>query len=307
MSFPSYGPQMRHHFLPLSRTPAAYRMPARPTLHAVGQIFLFEWRLIAAYAFCAVLLGAVYCLVTPKVYEASVQIVPGDFTTKSTGSSTASLANILLNGPMQSDSVKRFITVLYSPDLAHRLVAQNKDAVFTQPQPGWIARSLGTSSAQPVLQDTDKRVRKFQSALGKINFTDSKETLATEFTYRAVTQKEATSFLSIAIGQADELLRQYNLSEIQYDDAYLNKVIGTAQNVDVRLALAQKLMETQLRRMDAERSEYFSVRALGPVEVTEGPVWPQKKLILPGMLMLGTLTGLVAAFVRVYARNRNNG
>lgn len=297
---------MRHRFFPLSRTPATYRIPARPSLRAVVQIFLFEWRLIATYAFCALFLGLAYCLITPKVFEASVQIVPGDFTTKSSGTSTTGLASMLLNGPMQSDAVKRFITVLYSSDLAHRLVAQKMDSVFIQPQSSWIARLLG-APAPPIPQEEGKRIRRFQGTLSKINFADSKTTLATEFTYRATSQTHARDFLRLAIGQADELLRQYNLSEIRYDDAYLNKVVGTAQNVDVRMALAQKLTETQLRRMDAERAEYFSVRALGPVEVTEGPVWPQKKLILPGMLILGTLTGLVAAFVGVYSRNRNDG
>lgn len=287
---------MAKMLFPLSRTPASYRMPARPSLRAVVQIFKFEWRLIAAYTVGAMLIGTLYCLVTPKLYEASMQIVPGDFTTKPVGTSTAGLANVLLNVQTQSDSVKRFITVLSSPDLAYRLVRLNRDRVLQSPP--------GTSDEHSKPQTTLQRVRRVQSALTKILYAPDKNTLATRFAYRATSPSVATDFLRSAVTQADDLLRQYNLSEIRYDDAYLNKAISIAQNVDVRATLAQKLVETQLRRMDAERSEYFSIRALGPVEVTEGPVWPQKKLILGGMMILGVLTGIVAALTRVYARNR---
>jgi LPS O-antigen subunit length determinant protein (WzzB/FepE family) len=294
---------MRFSVLPLSRTPAAYRMPARPSLRAIVQIIVFEWRSVAVYALAAALLGGIYCLVTPKVYESSVQIVPGDFTTKTSGSSAANLATLLLSGPTQSDSVRRFVTVLYSPDMARRLVMQNRDAVLVSAQPGWLETIVG--SAPEKKESADQRVRKFQSAISSIQFADDKKTMATRFYYRATSPNMARDFLRLAVNQGDELLRQYNLSEIRYDDAYLNTAIGKAQVVDVRMALAQKLVETQLRRMDAERTEYFSIRTLGPVEVSEGPVWPRKKLILAGMLILGTLIGLVAAFIKVYAKNRD--
>lgn len=290
---------MRNPFFPLSRTPVAYRMPLRPSLAAIAQILTFEWRLIATYALGALLIGVSYCLITPKLYEATIQIVPGDFTTKSTGNSAAGLANLLLNTSTQSDAVKRFVTVLYSPDLAHRLVNQKYDATLSPEEPGWLSRLFGGPEEPKTFQN---RVRKFESALGSISFTEDKKTLATRFTYRSESRKAAADFLKLAINQGDELLRQYNLSEILYDDNYLNATLGNAQNVDVRMALSQKLVETQLRRMDAQRMEYFSVRALGPVEVSDGPVWPRKKLILPGMLIIGTLAGIIAAFARVYAR-----
>ena len=290
---------MRNYFLPLSRTPVAYRMPLRPSLAAIIDVLSFEWRVIAIYALGALLIGASYCLITPKVYEANVQIVPGDFTTKSTSNSAAGLANLLLNTPTQSDAVKRFVTVLFSPDLAHRLVGQKRDAVLTTESPGWLSRFLGGREEPVTLQS---RVRRFERALGSINFAEDKKSLATRFTYRSESQKAAGDFLKLAVNQGDELLRAYNLSEIRYDDNYLNATLGNAQNVDVRMALSQKLVETQLRRMDAQRMEYFSVRTLGPVAVSDGPVWPRKKLILPGMLIIGTLAGAIAAFARVYAR-----
>jgi uncharacterized protein involved in exopolysaccharide biosynthesis len=293
---------MLNSVFPLSRTPVSYRMPPRPSLRAIGQILKLEWRLIAACALCSVLIGTLYCLITPKLYEASIQIVPGDFTTKSTNGSAAGLATLLLSAPSQSDSVvKRFVTVLYSPDLASRLVMQNHDSVLEASHSGWLSKLFG---ATPEKNDAHHRILKVESALGSIQFVDNKKTLATLFSYRSTSPKQAGEFLKLAITEGDELLRQYNLSEIRYDDAYLNNTIGNAQNVDVRMALAQKLVETQLRRMDAQRSEYFSVRTLGPVEVSEGPVWPRKKLILPGMLILGVLIGGIAAFTRVYSRNR---
>lgn len=292
---------MRNWISHLSRTPADYRMPARPSLRAVVQILKFEWRLVAVYALAFVLVGEVYSLTTPKLYESSIQLVPSDFTTKSTTTPAAGLASILLSGATQSDTLKRFVTVLRSPDLAYRLVAQNRDAVL-KIQPSLFSRLFGGDDAKQT--DLKTRLRRFQGALSGVQFADNKETLAVRFSYRATSPGTAIDFLKLATKEADELLRQYNLSEIRYDDSYLNKVIGTAQNVDVRMTLAQKLVETQLRRMDAERSEYFSIRALGPVQVSEGPVWPRTKLIAVGMLILGTLVGLIVAFARIYSRTR---
>lgn len=294
--------QMRHWILPLSRMPASYRMPARPTLRAVVNILRHEWRIVAVSALVAVLIGGVYCTVTPKLYEASVQVVPGDFTTRSTSAAAAGLASILLNAPAQSDSVKRFLTVLYSPDLAYRLVAQNRDQVL-KTSPGWFSRLLG--GAPQNITDPVQRVRRFQGALTSIQFELDKNTLATRFAYRSTSPQVAHDFLKLAVKQADELLRQYNLSEVHYDDQFLNRVIGTAQNVDVRFSLAQKIVETQLRRMDAERSEYFSIRLLGPTQISDGPVWPRTKLILVGMLILGALVGVVIALAGVHTRNRD--
>jgi len=273
-------------FFPLSRIPADYAVPPRIYLRSTVRIIRYEWRIIVGSAFLAGLLGLAYCLITPPQYQASVQIVPGDFTTKSTSGAASGLATLLLNSSTQSDAVKRFITVLYSPDLARRLAQQYPAAI--------------AGSAKP---DTgfDGRVSEFESALSHITSTEGKESLATTFTYRSTDPNKARDFLKLAVMRGDQLLRQYNLSEIRYDDTYLNNVLANAQNVDVRMALAQKLVDTQLRRMDAQRAEYFSIRTLGPVEVDANPVWPRKKLILGGMLLFGALVGFVSIFIRLYA------
>lgn len=293
-----------HHFIfPLSRTPAGYRMPERVSLRALSQVLCYEWRNVLAYAVFSALLGVAYCVITPAKYEASVQIVPGDFTTKSTVTATAGLANLLLNSSTQSDAVKRFVTILYSPDLARTLAARYAPTSYldTNQKSGWLAmifRADGQSATT-----FNGRVRAYRSALSGISGTENKNTLATTFVYRSTDPKKAAAFLQLATKQGDELLRQYNLSEIRYDDMYLNNTISNAQNVDVRLALAQKMVETQLRRMDAERSEFFSIRTLGPIEVTDGPVWPRSKLITGAMFILGTLAGLIASLAQAYSRS----
>jgi uncharacterized protein involved in exopolysaccharide biosynthesis len=288
----------------LSRTPPDYRMPDRISLHAVGRVLRYEWRFIAACALLFVVVGGLYCAVTKPKYEASIEIVPGDFTTKSTatGGNIAGLASLVLNANPQSDAVKRFLTVLYSPDLARRLANDDEvlRALNARGKLGRLAKLLGQKE-EPL--DYPRKVRLVEGALSKIEFEDSKKTLATELRYQSTDRQSTLDFLRLATKQGDEILRQYNLSEIAFDDVFLNRSIADAQNVDVKLALAQNLVQTELRKMEANRSEYFSIRTLGPVEAPLEPIWPKWNYVVGGMFLLGSLIGVLFAFVRIYARS----
>lgn len=296
---------MRDTIFPLSRTPADYRMPERISLRAIGQIIKFEWRMTALYAAIGMAIGIAYCLVTPKQYEATVQVVPGDFTTRAIPTATSGLASVFLNTTTENSPVKRFVTVLYSPDLARQLASGKAPAsLYAPPNPGWFSRLFAFS--QPATVDYDHKVRWFEGQLSAISFTEAKQTFATTFSYRAEKPERAVAFLKLAVKEGDDILRQYNLQEIRYDDSYLSNTIGVSQNIDVRQVLAQKLVETKLRQMDAKRSEFFSIRTIGPVEISEGPVWPRTKVVTVGMLVLGGMIGLIMAFVRVYVRNGRN-
>ena len=288
----------------LSRTPKTYRMPNRISLRAIGQLLRFEWRFIAACTILFVLIGIVYCAANKPRYEASVEIVPGDFTTKSTAISTNvnGLASLVLGGNTQSDAVKRFLTALYSPDLARRLAADDNVARILNfnGKPGRLSRLLGRK-VEP-LNYSDK-VRAIEGELSRIEFEDGKRTLATTLYYQATDRQRALDFLKVATKQGDETLRQYNLSEIAYDDVFLNQAMTSTQNIDVRLALVQNVLQTEVRKMEANRSGYFSIRTLGPVEAPLGPIWPRWNYTIGGMFILGCLIGMLSAFVRIYARN----
>jgi LPS O-antigen subunit length determinant protein (WzzB/FepE family) len=208
----------------------------------------------------------------------------------------------VLSSNPQSDAVKRFLTVLYSPDLARRLANDNNvlKMLNANGQLGRLGRLLGWKQ-EPF--DYPAKVRFIEAELSKITFQDDKKTLATTLKYQSTDRDRALNFLKVATKQGDEILRQYNLSEIAYDDVFLNNAIANTQNVDVRLALSQNLVMTAMRKMEANRSEYFSIRTLGPVEAPLGPVWPRTNYVIGGMFLLGLLAGAILAFVRTYLRS----
>ena len=300
--------EMLNRLPSLSRMPAGYRFPERVSLRAIGEVLRFEWRFILVCTIAFVLLGVVYCYRTPPRYEASVQIVPGDFTTKSTaiGANISGLAGLVLGGNTQSDSVKRFLTVLYSPDLARHLANDDRvmNVLVPPGKPGRLARlEAWLFGIQPQPLDYPRKVLAVESALASITFDDSKKSLSTYLRFQGTDRQRAIDFLALAIKQGDEALRQYNLSEIAYDDVFLNRAIANTQNIDVRLALSQNIVQTELRKMEANRSEYFSIRALGPVESPTASIWPKWNYVIGGMGILGLLLGTILAFARVYGRN----
>lgn len=274
----------------------------------VRLLWLRRWWILASIVACTAL-ASLYAFATPRIYRATVLMVPADFGRGGAIEGTlgrlgglASLAGIQIG---DSNSAKQeALAVLRSRELTEAFIS---------------ARNL-----MPLLfpQRWDKSAQRWKAGVKPPSVADAYKLFDQEV--RTVSEDKKTGLISLQIDWVDrnlaadwanDLVQRLNIemqtrakTSAAASVGYLEKELQVTTTVDTREAIS-RLIEAQIRqRMLANVTREYAFRivdrAMAPDE--DDPVRPRKMLALAGGVIGGGVLGALVVFVVAVASAGQN-
>lgn len=285
------------------------------------ELFAVIWQgkyWIIACAFVFGLIGGIYALMQPNIYESSALIAPadGDQTNQLAGlagqfGGVASLAGINL-GSQGTDKTTLALQVLQSRKFIGDFIEKHKIKPILMATTGWdkdteqleYNTDLYNPETKEWLKKDNKslepsRLKTIQYFLKKILSVeqDSKTNMTTvsiDF-YSPVIAQQWVTWL---INDLNEEIRQQDMSEAQSNMQYLEQQIAETSLADNRTMLF-KLIEQQTKTlMLAKVRKEYAFKTIDPAVIESDEVKPKTKVVIGLSIMIGLIISILFIFIK---------
>ena len=280
-----------------------------------------KWVIVSVTAFVSII-GVIYSLLLPNIYESKAILVPVNSSSSISGafggySSLAGLAGINLpSSGDEGNSVKatkkisslsffenNIMKNIYLPDLMAvkfwdsktNIVAFDEN-IYDMNTNTWIRDYSYPQQQRPSAQESFKV---FKSK--HLTFSEDKKSGISTLSIKHQSPFIAKQWAELAVNEVNSFYRQKDKSESEKAVSYLNQQISMTALSEIKQVLAQLLQEETKKLALIEANQFYVFDYIDPPAVMEQKSEPKRALICILSALLGGILSVLLVLIRHYA------
>ena len=280
-----------------------------------------KWIIVSLTAFISII-GVIYSLLLPNIYESKAMLVPVNSSSGISGalgsySGLAGIAGISLpSGGDEGNSAKaiqkisslsffenNILTNIHLPDLMAVKSWNSKtntltfdDSIYDTNSNTWIR---DYSYPQQQIPSAQESFEVFKTA--HLSLSEDKKSGFITLAIKHQSPFIAKQWVELVINQVNAFYRQKDKSESEKAVSYLNQQISITGLSEIKQAIAQLLQEETKKLTLIEANQYYVFDYIDPPAVMEQKSEPKRALICILSALLGGMLSIVLVFIRHYA------
>lgn len=279
-----------------------------------------KWIIVSLTAFVSII-GVIYSLLLPNIYESKAMLVPVNSSSGISGalgsySGLAGLAGISLpSGDDEGNSAKAIQKIsslsffennilpnIHLPDLMAVKSWNSKtntltfdDSIYDTNSNTWIR---DFSYPQQQIPSAQESFEVFKTA--HLSLSEDKKSGFITLAIKHQSPFIAKQWVELVINQVNAFYRQKDKSESEKAVSYLNKQISITSLSEIKQAIAQLLQEETQKLTLIEANQYYVFDYIDPPSVMEEKSEPKRVLIFILSALLGVILSILLVFFRHY-------
>ena len=279
-----------------------------------------KWIIVSLTAFVSIV-GVIYSLYLPNIYESKALLVPANSSSGISGalqsySGLAGLAGISLpSGGDKGNSAKaiqkinslRFfenniLTNIYLPDLMAFKSWNSKtntltfdDSIYDTNSNTWIRDYSYPQQQIPSAQES------FEVFKQHLSLSEDTKTGFITLSIKYQSPFIAKQWVELVVNEVNTFYRQKDKSESEKAVSYLNQQISITGLSEIKEVIAQLLQEETKKLTLIEANQYYVFDYIDPPAVMEQKSGPKRALICILSVLLGGMLSIVLVLIRHYA------
>jgi hypothetical protein len=297
-------------------------------LREIIDVFLDEKWLILCATSSILIIGIIYSLFLPNIYESKTLLVPANSSNTISGAlrnygGLAGLAGISLpSGAEESNSSKaleklqtlsffknNILPNIYLPDLMAVESWDSKDNLLIYDKKIYdSSSSIWFKSSPKSDQEAPSPQKSF--AIFKSNHIKINENQATGFITLSIKHKSpyiAKVWAELMVDQVNDFYKQKDKSESEKAVAYLNESISKISLSEIKQVIAELLQEETQKLTLIEAKEYYVFDYIDPPAIMEKKSEPKRFLISIASGIFGGILSILLVLIKNYIfRNKTS-
>ena len=283
-----------------------------------------KWIIVSITAFVSII-GVIYSLLLPNIYESKAMLVPVNSSSGISGalgsySGLAGLAGISLpSGDDEGNSAKAIQKIsslsffennilpnIHLPDLMAVKSWNSKtntltfdDSIYDTNSNTWIR---DFSYPQQQIPSAQESFEVFKTA--HLSLSEDKKSGFISLAIKHQSPFIAKQWVELVINQVNAFYRQKDKSESEKAVSYLNQQISITGLSEIKQVLAQLLQEETKKLTLIEANQYYVFDYIDPPVVMEKKSEPARAIICILSLILGGILGCLVVLIRHYFFNK---
>ena len=283
-----------------------------------------KWIIVSITAFVSII-GVIYSLLLPNIYESKAMLVPVNSSSGISGalgsySGLAGLAGISLpSGGDEGNSAKAIQKIsslsffennilpnIHLPDLMAVKSWNSKtntltfdDSIYDTNSNTWIR---DFSYPQQQIPSAQESFEVFKTA--HLSLSEDKKSGFITLAIKHQSPFIAKQWVELIINQVNAFYRQKDKSESEKAVSYLNQQISITGLSEIKQVLAQLLQEETKKLTLIEANQYYVFDYIDPPVVMEKKSEPARAIICILSLILGGILGCLVVLIRHYFFNK---
>lgn len=300
------------------------------TIYDIVRFYWARKYLLLAVISAIFILMLTYFVLSPKQYQAALEVLPADMRQDGISSSAGgALAQALIGGGTSNPDFANFTASLSSIQLAEHMLANARIAQtafsyrWDKENNRWVSASASFTLNPKTLAGRglrflfDRKAPEKPTAFemrdfiqGQVTLMKNSENRSTRLLFKHTDPSFARFFLENVVRELDDILRRQRLSSYEKENAALRERFAAEGNKSVQEYMIKWISENESRIVKTKSAEYFAFQVLDPISVTSDPVSPRPLLsviisiivaVLGGFFLTGSF-GLVRFFARTLAK-----
>ena len=278
-----------------------------------------KWIIVSLTAFVSIV-GVIYSLLLPNIYESKAMLVPVNSSSGISGalgsySGLAGLAGISLpSGGDEGNSAKaiqkisslsffenNILTNIYLPDLmafkswnSQTNTAVFDESIYDTTSNTWIRDFSFPKQLIPSAQES------FKVFKAHLILSEDKKSGFIDLSIKHQSPYIAKQWAELIINEVNAFYRQQDKSESEKAVNYLNQRISVTGLSEIKEALAQLLQEETKKLALIEANEYYVFDYIDPPAVMEQKSEPKRSVICILSALIGGMLSIVLVLIRHY-------
>ena len=283
-----------------------------------------KWIIVSLTAFVSII-GVIYSLLLPNIYESKAMLVPVNSSSGISGalgsySGLAGLAGISLpSGGDEGNSAKAIQKIsslsffennilpnMHLPDLMAVKSWNSKtntltfdDSIYDTNSNTWIR---DFSYPQQQIPSAQESFEVFKTA--HLSLSEDKKSGFITLAIKHQSPFIAKQWVELVINQVNAFYRQKDKSESEKAVSYLNQQISITGLSEIKQVIAQLLQEETKKLTLIEANQYYVFDYIDPPAVMEKKSEPKRALICILSALLGGMLSILLVLIRHYAFNK---
>ena len=283
-----------------------------------------KWIIVSLTAFVSII-GVIYSLLLPNIYESKAMLVPVNSSSGISGAlgsygGLAGLAGISLpSGDDEGNSAKAIQKIsslsffennilpnIHLPDLMAVKSWNSKtntltfdDSIYDTNSNTWIR---DFSYPQQQIPSAQESFEVFKTA--HLSLSEDKKSGFITLAIKHQSPFIAKQWVELVINQVNAFYRQKDKSESEKAVNYLNQQISITGLSEIKQVLAQLLQEETKKLTLVEANQYYVFDYIDPPAVMEKKSEPKRALICILSALLGGMLSILLVLIRHYAFNK---
>ena len=283
-----------------------------------------KWIIVSLTAFVSII-GVIYSLLLPNIYESKAMLVPVNSSSGISGalgsySGLAGLAGISLpSGGDEGNSAKAIQKIsslsffennilpnIHLPDLMAVKSWNSKtntltfdDSIYDTNSNTWIR---DFSYPQQQIPSAQESFEVFKTA--HLSLSEDKKSGFITLAIKHQSPFIAKQWVELVINQVNAFYRQKDKSESEKAVSYLNQQISITGLSEIKQVIAQLLQEETKKLTLIEANQYYVFDYIDPPAVMEKKSEPKRALIFILSALLGGMLSILLVLIRHYAFNK---
>ena len=280
-----------------------------------------KWIIVSLTAFVSII-GVIYSLLLPNIYESKAMLVPVNSSSGISGalgsySGLAGLAGISLpSGGDEGNSAKAIQKIsslsffennilpnIHLPDLmavkswnSKTNILNFDDSIYDTSSNTWIRDYSYPEQQIPSAQESFEEFK-----TKHLSLSEDKKSGFISLSIKHQSPFVAKQWVELIVNEVNAFYRQKDKSESEKAVSYLNQQISITSLSEVNQALAQLLQEETKKLTLIEASQYYVFDYIDPPAVMEKKSEPKRALICILSALLGGMLSIVLVLIRHYA------
>ena len=283
-----------------------------------------KWIIVSLTAFVSII-GVIYSLLLPNIYESKAMLVPVNSSSGISGalgsySGLAGLAGISLpSGGDEGNSAEaiqkisslsffenNILTNIHLPDLMAVKSWNSKtntltfdDSIYDTNSNTWIR---DYSYPQQQIPSAQESFEVFKTA--HLSLSEDKKSGFITLAIKHQSPFIAKQWVELVINEVNAFYRQKDKSESEKAVSYLNQQISITGLSEIKQVIAQLLQEETKKLTLIEANQYYVFDYIDPPAVMEKKSEPKRALICILSALLGGMLSVLLVLIRHYAFNK---
>ncbi|MDA9033439.1 Wzz/FepE/Etk N-terminal domain-containing protein [Gammaproteobacteria bacterium] len=283
-----------------------------------------KWIIVSLTAFVSII-GVIYSLLLPNIYESKAMLVPVNSSSGISGalgsySGLAGLAGISLpSGGDEGNSAKAIQKIsslsffennilpnIHLPDLMAVKSWNSKtntltfdDSIYDTNSNTWIR---DYSYPQQQIPSAQESFEVFKTA--HLSLSEDKKSGFITLAIKHQSPFIAKQWVELVINQVNAFYRQKDKSESEKSVSYLNQQISITGLSEIKQVIAELLQEETKKLTLIEANQYYVFDYIDPPAVMEKKSEPKRALICILSALLGGILSILLVLIRHYAFNK---
>ena len=279
-----------------------------------------KWIIVSLTAFVSIV-GVIYSLSLPNIYESKAMLVPVNSSSGISGalgsySGLAGLAGISLpSGGDEGNSAKaiqkisslsffenNILTNIYLPDLMAVKSWNSKtntltfdDSIYDTNSNTWIRDYSYPQQQIPSAQES------FEVLKQHLSLSEDKKSGFITLSIKHQSPFIAKQWVELIVNEVNAFYRQKDKSESEKAVSYLNQQISITGLSEIKQVIAQLLQEETKKLTLIEANQYYVFDYIDPPAAMELKSEPTRSLICILSALFGVLLGIIIVLIRRYA------